>query len=158
VREATAVDVSVWAQDLLEYLVDHMDNERETLRRYGALAADEPDERIRYLLRLILEDEIRHHQLFAEIINALRSELEQREQEPRVPSGRGMTGNGQHAALLRETDALLALEKDDVRLLRKLEKELRSVADTSWWSVLLEVMALDTKKHVRILETVRDLA
>jgi rubrerythrin len=152
------VDVSVWAQELLDYLGDHMDKEREALRRYGALAADEPDDRIRYLLQMILEDEVRHHQLFAEIVNALRSELEQREQSPRVPSGRGVRRNGDHEALLKETEALLELEKDDVRVLRRLDRQLRAVADTSWWAVLLEVMVLDTKKHVRILETVRDLA
>ena len=53
------------------------------------------------------------------------------------------------------TDRFLAFERADLKSLRQLEKELRPVRDTTLFSVLIQVMEFDTKKHIAILEFIR---
>ncbi len=143
------VDLSVWSQKLINHLTAHMDSEREVLRAYAELADRAEEDHVRYLVQLILADEVRHHQLFGEMINALRAEMDQRDISPRLPDFRpGETP----PELIEETRRLLAIEKRDTHDLARLKKELDKVADTRWWSVLVEVMELDTQKHVRLLE------
>ena len=82
------MDLSVWSQELINYLTAHMDTEREVLKRYAVLAERAEPGHVRYLVELILADEVRHHQLFGEMINALRAEMDQREISPRLPDFR----------------------------------------------------------------------
>lgn len=146
------LDVELWAQELIKALQHHLDSEREALVQYGTLIDDTPDDRVRFLVQMILDDEVRHHQLFAEMIKRLRSELEQRGTSALPPM---RTGRGD-PRLREQTTRLLALERDDIKELRELRKELAKVADTEWWSVLAEVMAADNRKHIKLLEFVRD--
>jgi rubrerythrin len=143
------VDLTVWSQQLITYLTAHMDSEREVLRSYAALVEEAPEGHVKYLVKLILADEIRHHQLFGEMINALRAEMDQRDIVPRLPDFEPGTTP---TALLEETRRLLQLERRDTDELKRLKKALDKVEDTRWWSVLVDVMALDTKKHVRLLQ------
>jgi rubrerythrin len=143
------VDLSVWSQQLVEYLTSHMDSEREVLRSYAQLVEDGQPDHVRYLVELILADEVRHHQLFGEMINALRAEMDQRDISPRLPD---FTSGRASPELLAETRRLLELERHDARELSRLKRELGKVDDTRWWTVLVEVMRLDTKKHVELLE------
>jgi rubrerythrin len=143
------MDLSVWSQQLVEYLTSHMDSEREVLRSYAQLVEDGQPDHVRYLVELILADEVRHHQLFGEMINALRAEMDQRDISPRLPD---FTPGQASPELLAETRRLLELERHDARELARLKRELGKVDDTRWWSVLVEVMRLDTKKHVQLLE------
>jgi rubrerythrin len=142
------VDLSVWSQKLINYLTVHMDSERDVLVRYAELVDKTEQEHVRYIVQLILADEVRHHQLFGEMINALRSEMDQREISPRLPD---LTPGETPPELLEETRRLLQLEEHDTRELARLRKELDRVEDTRWWSVLVEVMQLDTQKHIRLL-------
>jgi len=143
------VDLSVWSQELINYLTAHMDSEREVLRSYAALAENTEPGHVRYLIELILADEVRHHQLFGEMINALRAEMDQRDISPRLPDARPGAISEE---LLDETRRLLKLEKHDGQDLKRLRRELDKVDDTRWWSVLVDMMSLDTKKHVLLLQ------
>jgi rubrerythrin len=143
------VDLSVWSQELINYLTAHMDSEREVLRSYAALAENTEPGHVRYLIELILADEVRHHQLFGEMINALRAEMDQRDISPRLPDARPGAISEE---LLAETRRLLKLEKHDGQDLKRLRRELDKVDDTRWWSVLVDMMSLDTKKHVLLLQ------
>ena len=143
------MDLSVWSQELINYLTAHMDSEREVLRSYAALAESTEPGHVRYLIELILADEVRHHQLFGEMINALRAEMDQRDISPRLPDARPGAISEE---LLDETRRLLKLEKHDAQDLKRLRRELDKVDDTRWWSVLADMMSLDTKKHVLLLQ------
>ena len=79
------MDLSLWSQQLVDYLTAHLDSEREVLRSYAQLAEEAEAGHVRYLVELILADEVRHHQLFGEMINALRAEMDQRDISPRLP-------------------------------------------------------------------------
>lgn len=147
-----AVSLSVWALELIEHLNRHMDDEREALRAYGELARSAGDARVETLIGQILEDEVRHHQQFANLRDGLRAEFEQRGgSRPGVRSDRDVT------ALVERTEQLLALEKADLRELRRLARQFRKVEDTTWSAVIVEAMQFDTRKHMRLLEGVRDL-
>jgi rubrerythrin len=104
---------------------------------------------VSYLLKLIMEDEARHHRLFDEWRNALQSNAEFREVEPQVPH----MSRSKEADTVREAAReFLEVERADERDLHRLQKSLKTVKDTTIWSLLVDMMELDTKKHQLILE------
>ena len=147
------VGASQWEEELYEHLSSHMDNEVGLLTAYQDAAAESGSAAFEYLASIIVEDEKRHHRLFEELANALRSDVEMRPVEPAVPD---MAGFGQLPAKVVElTDELLAREEQDAAELRHLSRELRDVRDTTLWQLLVKVMELDTEKHAEILRFVR---
>ena len=148
------MDVTVWAQRIIDRLREHMDSERDALTEYARLAEDAPDDHVRFLMALILEDERRHHRLFAEMADSLEREIEHRAGGD-LPELRRTADT---AALRAETKKLLDLERDDIGELRSLRREISKVEDTRWWSVLFDIMEADNRKHIAILEFVRDHA
>lgn len=148
-----SVHLSEWAQDLIDRLTEHMDSERDALAAYRDLIETAADPRVRELAMEILDDEVRHHRRFDEIRASLREEMERR--LPPVP--RTPTTAELNAELLARTDELLKLEREDVKELERLAKRLRRVEDTSWRGGVVEAMALDNRKHIRLLEQIRQL-
>ena len=63
--------LSVWAQDLIDHLTGHMDNEREALRAYGDLAQGAADERVQVLVRMILDDQVEDTAWQAGLVEAM---------------------------------------------------------------------------------------
>jgi rubrerythrin len=147
-------DLTVWANQLIRTLQDHMDTERDALREYGQIAEQATDEHVRFLVKMILDDEVRHHGLFADMINSLRAEMGQSD-DGGLPAFRR---THDREALLAKTNELLGLEKEDVKELQSLRKEISRVADTRWWSVIVDTMEMDNLKHIKLLEFIRDHA
>jgi rubrerythrin len=144
---------SVWEEELYEHLTTHLGNELDLLTAYKNAAVESKSPAFQYLVGLIIEDEMRHHQLFEELANSLRSDVEMRPVQPSVPD---MGGFGELPDKVVElTDALLAREEEDASRLRRLARELRDVRDTTLWYLLVKVMELDTEKHAEILRFVR---
>jgi rubrerythrin len=149
------VDPVGWARALAKHLTWHMDTEREVLREYGRFAEEVTDERLRYLINLVLDDEVRHHRVFSELVNWLRAETETREVPgPRVPDD--MPTHEDREAILAKTKHLLEVEHEDARELKALRRDIDKIEDTAWWTILIEAMELDTRKHIKILEYIRD--
>ena len=149
---ATPPGLSVWESDLFRHLTLHMQNEGELLARYKTLSEQADAEYITYLVGMIFEDEIRHHRLFTELVNALRSAVE-RTDESSVPLVRNVANPEE---LRAATSELLDRERADARELKRLSKELRDLRGTSVWPVLVEVMERDTEKHQSILAFIKD--
>lgn len=145
---------SVWEEDLLKRLEHHAEGENELLASYSKMA-DEAPPHVRYLVKLLLEDEVRHHRVFEEMANALRSDIEFRDINPSVPRIHRMADD---ANLLFQTEELLGFERADLQSLRDLAKELKPVRKTTLWSLLVEMMELDTEKHIRLLCFIADEA
>jgi hypothetical protein len=140
--------MSVMERELFDHLVRHLDEENQLIDDYEKLAADAGGH-VAYLLRLIIEDEHRHHRLFEEWCNTLRSDAEFRPVEPQVPHlGSAIEPDEVRAVI----DRFLTVERADRKDLSRLRKQIRDQRDVTLWDVLLEVMDLDTQKHIAMLQ------
>jgi hypothetical protein len=142
------VGLSVWETELYDFLVGHVRSEEVVLDRYQRLAGDAPAH-VKFLLDLIVEDEARHHRLYeqwAHTVSVLVDEADG------VPS---LVREGQPEQLITAIDELLELEKRDARQLKDLQRTLKPVKTTTVWSLLVDMMARDTDKHIRVLEFLR---
>ena len=63
---------------------------------------------------------------------------------PEMP--RALTGE-----LLEQTKRLRKAEEKDFRELRRIRRRMRPFAGTTLWSLIIDLMLLDTKKHATIL-------
>ncbi len=134
---------------ILHTLQNHGAREGAALEAYKrVLEESSASAGVRYLVRLILEDEQRHHQVFAEMANALQSFVEEVSVEPSVPA---LTPR-RDPALLDQTRRLLALEKEDAKELGQLRKSLRGAPKSMLHPLLVDLMRHDTAKHIAILE------
>jgi rubrerythrin len=144
---------SVWEQELYEHLTSHVESERGLLAGYQQAAVESGSGAFRYLASLIVEDEVRHHRLFEELAEALRTEAEFRPGDPVVPRLDGWGTNPKRIVEL--TEQLIAQEERDASELRRLAKTLHEVKDTTLWRLLVQLMEIDTAKHLAILEFAR---
>ncbi|HZQ57403.1 MAG TPA: hypothetical protein VFA84_05190 [Acidimicrobiales bacterium] len=147
------IGASVWEDDLYRHLSTHLAAEIDLLTAYKNAADESKSAAFSYLANLIIEDERRHHRVFEELANALRSDVEMRPIEPAVPDMAGFGDMPQKVVEL--TDQLLAREEEDAAELRMLARQLRDVRDTTLWQLLVKIMELDTEKHAEILRFVR---
>lgn len=147
--------LSDWEASLLHHFREHTEAESEMLGTYAELAERSPNEFVRYLLTMLLEDETRHHRIFQELTNALVGSANLTRIDPSVPTVTRISDPGQLRDL---TATLLRLEEDDQRELRRLHKELKSVRKTTLWDLLISLTELDTEKHKLILEFVHTRA
>jgi hypothetical protein len=144
---------SPWEVDLWTHLTSHVQAERGLLEEYSAVAERSSSKAFSYLVNLLIEDEIRHHQLFTALAASLRLEAEVRSDDPPIPYLDFVQGD--RAAVLEATKKLLASEERDALELKRLQRELRDVKNTTLWSVLVDLMYRDTEKHIAILRFVR---
>ena len=120
------------------------------LQEYRAAAETSPSKALRYLVNLLIDDEIRHHRIFTELAESLKNHALLRRQDPSIPYiDFDQTSN--RDAVIDLTDQLLRRERADAQELKRLRRELREVKDTSLWSLLVDVMERDTQKHIAIL-------
>jgi hypothetical protein len=143
----TATGASVGMRELVELIVRHGAEEGALLATYEKLAVDAPDESVRYLINLILEDEHRHHRLLAELSNAMAWGVASHAPGTTVPR---LPGNIS-GALLEQTKILRKSEEADYRSLQGIRRRLRPFANTTLWVLVVDLMLLDTKKHATIL-------
>ena len=146
---------SVWEEKLLAHLARHAEEESELLASYAELAGSGP-EHVRYLVGLILADETRHHRLFQEMVETLDGQIQFSDAKPPVPYVYCVGANRRQ--LIEETKRFIELEKQDLKGLKDLERELEPMRDSMLFSLLVRMMELDTKKHIAILEFIAKTA
>jgi rubrerythrin len=128
----------------------HVREEQQFLDSYRELVDAIDDPATRLLIELIIEDEERHHGLMARLAEEVRN----------APGGDAVTAaprfsSDDVARLLEPTERFLEAERDDRRRLRALAKALEPLGGQNVWPLIVELMEIDTRKHVRILEYVR---
>jgi rubrerythrin len=138
---------------LLNAIERHASLEADALGEYEHLAKASGDPVIALVMRLILEDEERHHGLLKRISSTLRDALNWTYSTEALPRPTAATADTEEdlPALAR---ALIDEEKTGAQALRGLahrEKGLGSGLD----SLLLEMMAMDSEKHARLLTFVQ---
>jgi hypothetical protein len=143
--------LSAWESDLFRHLSAHMQEEGALLGASKDLSEQADAEYVTYLVDIILEDEIRHHRMLTDLLDALRGRVEWSDR-----AGVPEVGNAANPIkLLMTTEALLDREQSDARELQRLSRELRPVRGSSVWPVLVEMMERDTDKHQGILRFVQ---
>jgi hypothetical protein len=143
--------LSAWESDLMRHLSEHMQEEGGLLAAYRDVAEQADADYVSYLLGVILEDEIRHHRLLTELVDAVRGRVEWtgRASVPEV-------SNTANPVKLRvATERLLERERSDAHQLDGLSRQLRDLRGASVWPVLVDIMELDTEKHQGILRFVQ---
>lgn len=131
---------------LVETLAAHGRDEGALLSEYARLSADANDD-VRYVVDLILQDERRHHRLLVQMANAVAWGPLGDGRAPVTPSlGFRMT-----AELLARTKELRRAEQADRRRLRAIRRRFRPFADSTLWTLMIDQMLLDTKKHITML-------
>jgi hypothetical protein len=144
--------LSVSEEKLFEHFASHGKTEGKILDEYERLVAAAGSDWVAYLGKLILEEETRHHRVFEELANALRAGVE-RDVGSSVPH---VTNVADAKELLAATERLAKAEANDDRELKRLARDLRDREGYSLWPLLVELMRRDTKKHLLILEFMRD--
>jgi len=141
---------------LVEMLRTHGQREGSALSSYQRLAEQSEDDGLRFLVKLIMDDETRHHQQIADMLN---DELHPFRWDVDAPPTVPVITSRNDPALVAETDRLLAFEKEDMKELRRLKKELRWSHGNPYGDPLLplmiDLMLRDTAKHIDILKFIR---
>jgi len=171
-----------WETRLLDHFAEHVATEALVLDSYEELARSAGSAYVEYLVRLIADDERRHHRIFTELTNTLRSQTGSDAAGPGVP---GVTDEPTGDDFLALTERFIAMERRDAVELERLRRELRGAgrspggggaggngadagtpdgdggdggadAGDGLWGLLVDMMHLDTQKHLRILNFIRD--
>jgi rubrerythrin len=137
---------------LLNAVERHTSAEADALAQYEQLAQASGDPVVALVMRLILDDEERHHGLLKRIEVSLRDALEWTHSPTALP---GAASPEQPLAvdLPEVARALVAEEKTGVRILRELAEREKQISG-GLHSLLLEMMAMDSEKHARMLHFV----
>ncbi|MDA8312455.1 MAG: hypothetical protein M0Z46_17960 [Actinomycetota bacterium] len=142
---ATGAGVTVRA--LVELLAEHGSEEGRMLAEYQRLSELVADPAARYLFRLILDDERRHHRMLVELATELAWGTYGGTETSVPPLGWHLDED-----LAEATRALHAFEQEDRRKLEALRNRLRPFEESTLWGLMVQVMILDTEKHATILE------
>ena len=134
---------------LLEAVERHARAEQGALAEYAFVAEASADPVVALVMQLILEDEVRHHGLLRRIEATLRDALNWTHSSsalpvtsvPVPPVGRD---------LVAITRGLVDEERSGARMLRDLAQREKDI-DAGLHSLLLEMMAMDSEKHARLL-------
>jgi hypothetical protein len=148
---------SVWERELARHLEEHLAEEGRLIKAYEELR-HRAEGHVRYLIDLVLEDEHRHHRVLDEMCNRVCGDAALRDRPDSVPRVRRGHDPMLRAELLETTTRFLAIEREDARALQRLRRELKPLSETTALPLLVELMELDTRKHIRVLEFIRDNA
>jgi rubrerythrin len=143
---------SLWEDLALSHIEQHMAIETNALQAYEDLGKAE-DPQVRYLAAMIASDEQRHHQLLSDIAQSLRSRVAEKADDSAI-ANTGDLSPERRETLLETARQLLAIEENDADELKKLRRQLHQAPEQTIWPLLIEVMELDTEKHIRILKAV----
>jgi hypothetical protein len=139
---------------LLAAVERHATLETDALGSYEHLAEASEDPVIALVMRLILEDEERHHNLLRGIAATLRDALNWTYSSASLPHTMPpSTPVGEDLAVLAR--ALVDEEQKGAQALRRLADQERGLG-SGLDSVLLEMMAMDSEKHARLLRFVEN--
>jgi rubrerythrin len=150
---SSAAGPSAWARELHVHLTSHVEIERGMLDEYRSAAQASSSKAFEYLVNLLIEDEMRHHRIFLELADSLETISLRPGADPQVPYLDFNRTNKE--AVLDLTEKLLEKEQQDALELKRLQREMRDVKDTSIWGLLVDLMERDTQKHIAILKFVK---
>jgi len=138
---------------LLEAVERHARAEQDALAEYAFVAEASADPVVALVMRLILEDEERHHGLLRRIEATLRDALNWTHSPSALPSA-ALPQQPVARDLVAITRGLVQEEHSGARMMRDLAQREKGI-DAGLHSLLLEMMAMDSEKHARLLQFVQ---
>ena len=130
----------------------HTEVEAESLAAYRHLADTSPDPVVQILLRLILEDEERHHGLLRRIVASLGDRLDWTHSGEALPADLPPR-NAETDGITASIRACIRHERETHRQQRQFARQV-SKLHGGLIALLLEYMALDSRKHEEVLRFV----
>jgi len=138
---------------LLEAVERHASAEQDALAEYEFVAEASADPVIALVMRLILDDEERHHGLLRRIEATLRDALNWTHSPSALPEP-ALPQQPVARDLVALTRELVEEERTGARMMRDLAQREKGI-DAGLHSLLLEMMAMDSEKHARLLQFVQ---
>ena len=138
---------------LLQAVERHIALESDTLDKYEDLAIESGDAVIALVMRLILDDEQRHHGLLTRIATTLRDGLNWTQSPEALPKSHVGEETSRAAELAGAARLLIEEEHAGAQAMRRLAQQERGL-DSGLDSLLLEMMAMDSEKHAHLLRFV----
>jgi hypothetical protein len=117
---SASVERPGWQRHLLSHLTSHVQTEHAALKKYSSAARQTQSEAFRYLVNLLYEDETRHHRIFIELVDSLKTATPYGK-DPIVPYVD--FDRADRASVLDGAEELLALEEEDARELKRLQHD-----------------------------------
>jgi hypothetical protein len=137
---------------LVQAITSHLDEEASAIKEYAALAEHTPDPVVALLVRLVLDDETRHHAQLERIAATLADGLSMGHAIAALPSAAPVAA-ADPGATLASVRRFINAERADARQLRDLARRSHRL-DDGLEELLLELMAVDSGKHERIMRFV----
>lgn len=139
-------------EHLLALVESHIHAEASDLEGYRKLAGSSPDPVVAELMRLLVEDEERHHNILTRLAVTLRDDLNWERSPGALPPDRGPLDVDWRQAL-ELVKGFIQHERRGVRYLSALVREAQGLR--RWLTaLLLETMVLDSQKHEMVLRHV----
>lgn len=140
--------------DLVRVVEMHVKSEAEALHSYERLANENDDPTSAFVMRMILDDEERHHSLLQRMRTSLVNALTWGHDSGGLPSGLPPLEpvDPERIATVKQ---LIEEEKEHVRQARHMAHEHQRI-NGGLDAVLFEMMALDSEKHAFLLQFVLD--
>jgi len=138
---------------LLEAVERHANAEQDALAEYAFVAEASADPVVALVMQLILEDEERHHGLLRRIEATLRDALNWTHSPSALPIA-AIPQQPVARDLVAITRGLVDEERSGARMMRELAHGEKGI-DMGLHSLLLEMMAMDSEKHARLLQFVQ---
>jgi hypothetical protein len=139
---------------LLHAVERHANAEAGALVQYEQLAESSGDAVVALVMRLILDDEERHHGLLKRIEASLRDALNWSHSPAALPTP-PTPQQPLHADLAAVARELITEERTGARKMRDLADQEKGI-NGGLHSLLLEMMAMDSEKHARLLHFVEN--
>jgi rubrerythrin len=139
-------------EELVQAIAGHIDGETSAIKEYAALAEHTPDPVVALLVRLVLDDEARHHALLERIAATLADGRSMAHAISALPSA-APVAEADPRATLASVRRFINDERADAHQLRDLARRSHRL-DDGLEELLLELMAIDSGKHERIMRFV----
>ena len=146
---------STAAHQLAEFLRADALREDELLREYCDLSEKLPTPALRYFARLIFADEQRHQMIFGDLAETVHANQDLKASGMPILDSARIVDPVICQRTLEMLKHFIDREKEEHVRLKDLVATLAPDEHSALWSILIEFIALDTKRHLDLLEFMR---
>jgi hypothetical protein len=143
------------AHQLAAFLRADAPRESELLREYQGLCEGLPTPALRYVARLILADEERHQMIFGDLAETVYASDDLKASGMPILDNVRIVDHVLRQRTLGVLQHFIDREKEEHGNLTELVATLAPGEHSALWSVLIEFIAQDTKRHLDLLEFMR---